>query len=229
MVGFEPTHGRLPDPTLTTLSNKPLPPQHTTSMDVFINPQDVSVGGDQTRRVLRGAAGEPEHRGGAAAPGRCCQGVEQLPAPWGATVLETRPAPGNSNRSVALLGEALSHALRVRRASWCVVVVVVSDNIFFLVKWAELGIESGLLAWPTRVVAITGLPTTRLHRIHLAYSHANSVVVVSNGNTPPRCTVWVHQPFSPPNARAAQVASWSPLRGLSLVPRKILFPDKFHK
>ncbi|XP_045102570.1 probable glutamate receptor [Portunus trituberculatus] len=166
---------------------------------------------------------------GAASTHAVTKGVEQLPAPWGATVLETRPAPGNSNRSVALLGEALSHALRVRRASWCVVVVVVSDNIFFLVKWAELGIESGLLAWPTRVVAITGLPTTRLHRIHLAYSHANSVVVVSNGNTPPRCTVWVHQPFSPPNARAAQVASWSPLRGLSLVPRKILFPDKFHK
>ncbi|XP_063870807.1 probable glutamate receptor isoform X2 [Scylla paramamosain] len=157
------------------------------------------------------------------------KGVQQLPAPWGTTVLETRPARGIPNGSVALLGGALRHALMVRRASWCVVVVVVSDNPSFLTKWAELAIESGLLAWPTRLVALTGLPTTRLHRIHLAYSHANAVLVVSDGNTPPRCGVWVHQPFSPSNARAARVASWSPLRGLSLASQQTLFPDKFHK
>ena len=70
--------------------------------------------------------------------------------------------------------------------SWCVIVVVVSDEPFFLSKWAELSIESGLLSWPTKLVALTSLPTTRLHHIHLAYSHANSVLIVSDGSIPPR-------------------------------------------
>lgn len=70
--------------------------------------------------------------------------------------------------------------------SWCVVVVVVSDDPSFLAAWVELALDSGLLEWPTRLVALTGLPTSRLGNTHFSFSYANAVLVVGDGGSPPR-------------------------------------------
>ena len=84
------------------------------------------------------------------------------------------------------MNDRVSNGPQVRRVSWCVVVVVVSDDPSFLATWAELGLESGLLAWPTRLVALTGLPTSRLDNLYLTFSYANAVLVVSDRGSPPR-------------------------------------------
>ena len=67
--------------------------------------------------------------------------------------------------------------------SWCVAVVVVSDDPSFLASWAELALESGLLAWSTRLVALTGLPPSALSDLYLTFSFANAVLVASDGNS----------------------------------------------
>ncbi|XP_063870815.1 uncharacterized protein LOC135105998 [Scylla paramamosain] len=111
------------------------------------------------------------------------KGLQQLAAPRGAAVLESGPVRSTLNKT-------LQYARSVRRLSWCVVVVVVSDDPSFFASWAELALESGLLAWSTRLVALTGLPTSALSGLYLTFSFANAVLVVSDGGSPPR---WVVQ------------------------------------
>lgn len=75
---------------------------------------------------------------------------------------------------------------QVKRVSWCVVVVVVSDDPSFLTAWTELARSGGLLAWPTQLVALTGLPKDRLRHLHSSFSHVNAVLIVSDGGASPR-------------------------------------------
>ncbi|KAK3892962.1 hypothetical protein Pcinc_003141 [Petrolisthes cinctipes] len=42
--------------------------------------------------------------------------------------------------------------------SWCVTVVVVSDDLTFLTTFAEWSLKSRLLVWSTRLLVITRLP-----------------------------------------------------------------------
>lgn len=65
-------------------------------------------------------------------------------------------------------------------------VVVVSDEPSLLAAWTEQALESGLLAWPTLLLALTALPPPRLTHLHGAFSQANAALVVSNGGSPPR-------------------------------------------
>lgn len=75
---------------------------------------------------------------------------------------------------------------QVKRVSWCVAVVVVSDDPSFLTAWTELARSGGLLAWPTQLVALTGLPKDRLRHLHSSFSHVNAVLIVSDGGASPR-------------------------------------------
>ncbi|XP_045101488.1 probable glutamate receptor [Portunus trituberculatus] len=85
--------------------------------------------------------------------------------------------------------------------------------------------SGGLLAWPTQLVALTGLPKDRLRRLHSSFSHVNAVLIVSDGGVSPRCEVLVHLPYS---EQVVQVARWRPER-LTLSSSLPLFPDKFHR
>ncbi|MPC71214.1 hypothetical protein E2C01_065486 [Portunus trituberculatus] len=189
---------------------------------------------------------------GTASTHAVAKGLQQLAAPRGAAVLESGAVKSTLNktlqyaRSVSIAhgaadselsvitraadgSDAMLGVLQVRRLAWCVVVVVVSDDPSFFASWAELALESGLLAWSTRLVALTSLPASALNDLYLTLSFANAVLVVSDGDSSPRCELWVHQPFSPPNSRMVQVASWSPFGGLSVASQQTLFPDKFHR
>ncbi|XP_063869652.1 probable glutamate receptor [Scylla paramamosain] len=162
---------------------------------------------------------------GAASTHAVAKALRQMAAPWGAAVLEVPPGADGPKDSLPLLRRALRQAHEVQRVSWCVVVVVVSDDPSFLAAWTELARSGGLLAWPTQLVALTGLPKDRLRHLHSSFSHVNAVLIVSDGDDSPRCEVVVHFPYS---EHVVQVARWRSGR-LTLASSLPLFPDKFHR
>ncbi|KAG7153933.1 Glutamate receptor-like 67, partial [Homarus americanus] len=66
----------------------------------------------------------------------------------------------------------------LRQVSWCVTVVVVSDDPAFLAAFAEWSLKGRLLVWPTRLLVVTRLPLPELHYLHKLLSTTNSMLLV---------------------------------------------------
>ncbi|XP_071532997.1 glutamate receptor-like [Panulirus ornatus] len=119
---------------------------------------------------------------------------------------------------------------RLRKLSWCVTVVVVSDDPAFLATVAKRSFRHPLLAWPTRLLGVTRLPLMALHDLHRTFAQRNAMMItVDSTPASPRCSVYIHVPYSLPGSRPLMVATWTPKRGLTLTTHLQLFPDKFNK
>ncbi|XP_071523914.1 LOW QUALITY PROTEIN: glutamate receptor ionotropic, delta-2-like [Panulirus ornatus] len=154
----------------------------------------------------------------------------QVRAPWGLGVFEASVESHKVNATQTQLSRMVDQARRLRQLSWCVTVVVVSDDPAFLAAVVDLSYKSGLLVWPTRLLAVTRLPLPELQALQWTFSMANAMLlIVENTSDGFRCSVYIHLPYSPKEEQALRVASWTPHRGLSLTTHVPLFPDKFSK
>ncbi|XP_069169913.1 probable glutamate receptor [Procambarus clarkii] len=148
----------------------------------------------------------------------------------GVTVLEVSAVGQNANLTLMQVSKVLGVALRVRQVSWCVTVVVVSDDLAFLATFAQWSLKGRLLVWSTRLLVVTRLPLHHLQVLHTLLSMTNSMLlVVENDSKVNRCSVYIQLPYSPRGAQALKVASWTPHQGLALTSSLPLFPDKFSR
>ncbi|XP_042233812.1 uncharacterized protein LOC121874001 [Homarus americanus] len=136
----------------------------------------------------------------------------------------------NANETQVQLFQVVNEARRLEQVSWCVTVVVVSDDPAFLAAFAELSLKGRLLVWSTRLLVVTRLPLLDLQHLHKLLSMTNSMLlIVDDTMEVVRCRVLIHLPYTPQEAKAMQVASWTPNHDLTLYTQLPLFPDKFTK
>ncbi|XP_069941778.1 glutamate receptor ionotropic, delta-2-like [Cherax quadricarinatus] len=122
----------------------------------------------------------------------------------------------------------ISEAKRLRQVSWCVTVVVVSDDTVFLAAFAEWSLKGRFLVWSTRLLLVTHLPLQQLQQLHATFSMTNSMLlIIKNTASAVRCSIFIHLPFSLREAKALKIASWTAYHGLTLATNLSLFPDKF--
>ncbi|XP_069982138.1 ionotropic receptor 21a-like [Penaeus vannamei] len=168
--------------------------------------------------------------------------LQRVATPWGVGVFESAVDYEDMNATEATIVRLVGEARRLRKASWCVSVVVLSDDPAFLASFAESSLRGRLLVWATRLLVVTRLPLQELRRLLASswtFSMMNTMVVhreeenVGYGfgkleNTArKRWRVYAHLPYSPVGARMAHVASWTPRKGLVIKPPLSLFPEKF--
>ncbi|XP_042233712.1 uncharacterized protein LOC121873900 [Homarus americanus] len=148
--------------------------------------------------------------------------------PWGVALFEVAVDGQDANVTQAQLSRVVDEARRLRQVSWCVTVVVVSDDPAFLAAFAEWSLKGRLLVWPTRLLVVTRLPLPELHYLHKLLSTTNSMLLmVQDTSGKFRCSVYMYLPYSSPEDRALSLASWTPRRGLTLATHLPLFPDKY--
>ncbi|KAG7159606.1 putative olfactory ionotropic receptor IR4-like 3 [Homarus americanus] len=157
-----------------------------------------------------------------------CQMLDRLPASWGVAVFEVAVDGRDANMTQAQLSRVVDEARRLRQVSWCVTVVVVSDDPAFLAAFAEWSLKGRLLVWPTRLLVVTRRPLSELLNLNKSLSMMNAMLlVVDDATNTKRCSVYMHLPYSHRGAQAVQLASWIPHRGLTLSSHLQLFPNKF--
>ncbi|XP_071523927.1 uncharacterized protein [Panulirus ornatus] len=156
--------------------------------------------------------------------------LDQLRTPWGTVVFEVTSKSEKFNVTQEQLSLVVDKARRLRGTLWCVTVVVVSDDPAFLAAFVDLSYKSGLLVWPTRLLAVTHLPLPELQHLQRPFSMTNAMLLIAESAIESfRCSVYIHLPYSPREEQALRVASWTPHRGLRLTTHLPLFPDKFSK
>ncbi|KAG7162369.1 putative olfactory ionotropic receptor IR4-like 7, partial [Homarus americanus] len=102
----------------------------------------------------------------------------KLPASGGLAVFEVAVDGQEANVTLAQLSRVVDEARRLRQVSWCVTVVVVSDDPAFLAAFAEWSLKGHLLVWSTRLLVVTRLPLLELHHLHKILSMTNSMLLV---------------------------------------------------
>ncbi|XP_071535572.1 ionotropic receptor 21a-like [Panulirus ornatus] len=157
--------------------------------------------------------------------------VGEVRAPWGVGVFEVAGDGQDDNVTQAQFSQVVGQARLLRQVSWCVTVVVVSDDPAFLTSFSEWSLKRRLLAWSTRLLVVTRLPLPELKNLlssHWTYSMMNTMFLRHADTTSNiRCVVYCHIPYSPRGAETVTVASWSPDQGLTISPQQNLFPEKF--
>ncbi|XP_069169876.1 uncharacterized protein [Procambarus clarkii] len=153
-----------------------------------------------------------------------------LRVPFGLVMMEVSAEGQDANVTLTQLSRVAAEARRVRQVSWCVTVVVVSDDLAFLTAFAQLSLKGRLLVWSTRLLVVTRLPLHHLLVLRELLSVTNSMLlVVENDSKSQRCSVYIQLPFSPREAQALKVASWTLHSGFALTSSLPFFPDKFSR
>ncbi|XP_069939957.1 probable glutamate receptor [Cherax quadricarinatus] len=135
---------------------------------------------------------------------------------------------GNTNVTRAQLSWVVHQARQLRQVSWCVTVVVVSDDSAFLADVTKWGVKGSLLAWSTKLLIVTRLPLPQLHQIYSTFSMTNSMLlIVEDILKMLRCSVYIYLPYSSARDSAIRLAIWSPQHGLTLTTSLPVFPDKY--
>ncbi|XP_071528798.1 ionotropic receptor 93a-like isoform X2 [Panulirus ornatus] len=139
----------------------------------------------------------------------------------------------DTNDTFARLTQVVIQVRQVQVASWCVVVVVMSQEARFLASLGEWSVKERLLLSWTRLLVVTSLAIRHLRALmtaHWTFSMMDTMFI--NVESPPpatalRCGVYAHLPYSGRGARVARLASWTVARGLVFISRLPLFPNKF--
>nr|XP_027221747.1 uncharacterized protein LOC113813892 [Penaeus vannamei] len=120
---------------------------------------------------------------------------------------------------------------QLRKLSWCVNVVVLSEDFTFLTTFAESSLQGRLLEWATRLMVVTRLPLQELHQLlknYWTFSMMNTIVIHAGGAPRgPWCSVYTYLPYSPAGGQVKLVASWTPVKGLLRLTDLPFFYDKF--
>ncbi|XP_045612759.2 probable glutamate receptor [Procambarus clarkii] len=156
--------------------------------------------------------------------------TEHMCGHYSLTVFEVTADSQGSNITLTQLSLVVSEARQVRQASWCVTVVVVSDDLAFLAAFAQWSLKGRLLVWSTRLLVVTRLHLHYLQGLHTLLSMTNSMlIIIRESFVSFRCSVYMQLPYSPRGAQALKVASWTPEQGLAFTSSLPLFPDKFSR
>ncbi|XP_042242542.1 glutamate receptor ionotropic, kainate 1-like [Homarus americanus] len=124
--------------------------------------------------------------------------------------------------------QVIEAAKRLRRNSWHVTVVVVSDDPTFLTSITSKTVRNSLLVAETRLLAVTRLPLSKLWDLQESFALRNAMLILMDETSGSLgCSVYVHLPYRPQGTKALKIASWTPHRGLTLTTQLPLFPDKF--
>ncbi|XP_045124005.1 ionotropic receptor 93a-like [Portunus trituberculatus] len=78
------------------------------------------------------------------------------------------------------VSDVVVRARHIRRSSWCVTVVVMSDDPDFLAAFAESTLKHRLLGWATRLLVLARLPLHQVHSLlssHWTFSMMNAMVL----------------------------------------------------
>ncbi|XP_050733482.1 uncharacterized protein LOC127007033 isoform X4 [Eriocheir sinensis] len=150
----------------------------------------------------------------------------------GEAVFKVSGERGNdANSTHTLLPRLVAQARRLRLLSWCVTVVVVSDDPAFLAAFAEAGDSGRLMVWETRLLVVTRLAKTQLSWLmqdYWTFSMMNTMFLISIPEyDDERCQLYAHLPYTPQGARVVLVASWSIRHGWTYVNRHTAFPEKY--
>ncbi|XP_071545435.1 probable glutamate receptor [Panulirus ornatus] len=156
--------------------------------------------------------------------------IRKLWAPWGVALLEVAVNGVEAQATQDQLFQAIREARRLRQLSWCVTVVVVSDDPVFLAAFAQWSLKGRLLVWSTRLLVLTRLPLQQLQDLQETFSMTNAMLLImDDSDESVKCGVYVHMPYGPQGAQPLRIASWTPSRGLILTSHLQLFPEKFIK
>nr|XP_053655864.1 uncharacterized protein LOC128704756 [Cherax quadricarinatus] len=150
--------------------------------------------------------------------------------PWGVSVFQAAAGDLHDNVTITLLSHLLYQARRVRVLSWCVRMVVVSQDPVFLATFAEISLKKRLLVWDTKLLVLTRLSLTQLHTLISSYwtfTMMNTVFLNVDDAQILRARVYTQLPYSVEGAKMVQLAHWKPQRGLLCKPNVVLFPAKF--
>nr|XP_045593557.1 uncharacterized protein LOC123755122 [Procambarus clarkii] len=148
-------------------------------------------------------------------------------APLSVSVWEVAAGGEDPNVTLTQLSHVVHKARRVRQVSWCVTVVVVSDDLAAFAQWS---LKGRLVGPATRLLAVTNASLVNNADLSRTYSMMNAVMLVTEYYQKElRCGVYLHVPYSPRGAQALKVAFWTPHQGLALTSRLPLFPDKFSR
>ncbi|XP_068214358.1 glutamate receptor ionotropic, delta-2-like [Palaemon carinicauda] len=119
--------------------------------------------------------------------------------------------------------------IQIEKSSWCVMLIVVSDDYEYLNGIIQLATSNDLLVWPTRLLVVSSLPIQFLRPLEQWLSAINAMVIAVEGTTfseAKRSSVYMYIPYS---HRRVLVASWSPMFGLTYNDNYRLFPNKFQR
>ncbi|XP_050733479.1 uncharacterized protein LOC127007033 isoform X3 [Eriocheir sinensis] len=150
----------------------------------------------------------------------------------GEAVFKVTGERGNdANSTYTLLPRLVAQARRLRLLSWCVTVVVVSDDPAFLAAFAEAADSGRLMVWETRLLVVTRLAKTQLSWLmqdYWTFSMMNTMFLISLPEyDDERCQLYAHLPYTPQGARVVLVASWSIRHGWTYVNRHTAFLEKY--
>ncbi|XP_071526983.1 LOW QUALITY PROTEIN: probable glutamate receptor [Panulirus ornatus] len=153
-----------------------------------------------------------------------------LRALWGVGVFEVTLTKQDANLTQARISRLVGVAHALRQLSWCVTVVVVSDDPAFLTTFTQRSRTIGLLVWSTRLLVVTHLSMLEMQDLHVTFSMTNTLLIITEDTALSwRCGVYVQLPYGPRGSQALRVASWTSQQGLILNTRLPLFPEKFSR
>ncbi|XP_069188800.1 uncharacterized protein [Procambarus clarkii] len=149
---------------------------------------------------------------------------------WSVSVWEVAADGQDANMTLTQLPHVVDQARRLRQVSWCVTVVVVSDDLAILAAFAQWSLKGRLVGPATRLLAVTNASLVNNPDLSRTYSMMNAVLLaVQYSRNSLWCGVYLHLPYSPQGAQALKVASWTPHQGLALTSSLPLFPNKFSR
>ncbi|XP_047483147.1 uncharacterized protein LOC125035052 [Penaeus chinensis] len=135
-----------------------------------------------------------------------------VPAPRGVGVFEVTLSDLKDNATETEISSVIAKARKMRELSWCVNVVVLSDDPAFLASFAESSLRGRLLVWATRLLVVTRLPLHELRRL-LSSSWTFSMMNA--------------MPYGIAEGELLHLATWAPGHGIHVKGGLELFPEKF--
>ncbi|XP_063875886.1 uncharacterized protein LOC135108651 [Scylla paramamosain] len=123
----------------------------------------------------------------------------------------------------------------MRFLSWCLTVVVVSDDPSFLSAFAEVSDRGRLIVWETKLLVVTRLDLLRVEALLQGYwifSMMNTMFLTPKYWESERWQVFTYLPYTPEGSKVMCIAKESSREGLIIAEGYALFPEKyknFHK
>ncbi|XP_076045749.1 ionotropic receptor 93a-like [Oratosquilla oratoria] len=150
----------------------------------------------------------------------------------GTTVMELELPMHTKNTSLPNLSDIIRKGRKVRLSAWCLIVLVMSEDTYFL-EWLAKAIEKGrFLLWTNRMVVLSRIQRTELLRLlsgpwtysMMSTVFVNHVYVVAFC----RWSVYTHLPYTLEGSQTVHLASWKPKRGLVKLSPFPVFGPKFN-
>ncbi|XP_063875822.1 uncharacterized protein LOC135108592 [Scylla paramamosain] len=142
---------------------------------------------------------------------------------------ETTTGYGNFTHQLISQMDMVDRARQLRLQSWCVTVVVVSNDPAFLIAFAKESDNGRLVVWDTRLLVITRLAIPIIQALLQDFwiFSMMSTMFLKIRNTS-RWQVFVHLPYSPSGPQVVPVATWNPGRRFVYFEERVPFPDKYN-